>query len=242
MSSIYEALRRSRATGPAAGNTDRPAVSSRGRVFRLVASAVIVSSVLTAAVVYHAARNSPGPGRPAAQAQSKESAADPGVVLDLMSSAERQKLKGDLEGALEAYRDVVRRAPGYVDAYLRLGEVYYLLGRYDQAKDALAEGLRRKPLDARMLNNMGSVLLATGKAAEALAYFTQARRNSAEYVEPLYNMACAYARMNRKDAALSALRQAAEMQPEVRLWAARDADLATLAADREFKAIVHPEQ
>ena len=89
---------------------------------------------------------------------------------------------------------------------------------------------------------MGSVLLAKDNAAEALNYFVQARRNSADYVEPLYNMACAYAKLKKKDAALSSLRQAAEMQPEVRLWASRDPDLVSLRGDRDFESIVHPKE
>jgi hypothetical protein len=51
-------------------------------------------------------------------------------------------------------------------------------------------------------------------------------------------MACAYARLKKNDAALSSLRQACSMQPEARLWARRDPDLASLKGSKEFEDII----
>jgi len=203
---------------------------------RVVAAAILVSSALTLALVYGVSLV--GDRQKTAPAENR--AADQERVADLMNKADRLRLKDDPDGAIEAYREVIAISPTHIEGRMRLGELYYGVQRFDEALAVLEEARKMKPDEPRILNNMGSVLLAKGDPAQALTYFVQARKNSAEYVEPLYNMACAYARLNKKGAALSSLSQAAAMQPEVRLWASRDPDLASLRDDREFKAIMRP--
>lgn len=238
MSSIYEALKRTQTSAPVPTRADGQQNPRGKRTYWVVAAAVIVSSALTGALIYGLGTSGQRTtGEPAAV---HADALNPERIIELMNKAERLRRKNSMEEAIAAYRSVVELAPGYPEAYLQLGSVYYDAGRFDEALSAFSTARELKPDDARLLNNMGSVLLAKDNAAEALSYFVQARRNSADYVEPLYNMACAYARLNRKDAALSSLRQAAGMQPEVRLWARRDPDLASLKGDRDFESIVNP--
>lgn len=242
MSSIYEALKRARAVESSSLAAHSPAGPSRTRPYRLLALAVLAGAAVTAAAIYGLGLAGPEQETARNGAAVHSAGIDPGEILELMHRADRLVQAGDLEGAAVKYREALGRAPGYTDAYLKLGEALYRLGRYDEAASTFSQGLAKRPNDARLLNNMGSVLLAKGDAAQALALFVQARRNSADYVEPLYNMACAYARMNRKDAALSSLGQAVRMQPEVKLWAARDPDLASLRGEKEFEAIVNPKE
>lgn len=241
MSSIYEALKRTQMNNPEPSRTEGPRITRGRRVYLVIAAAIVLSSSVTAVLIYGLSNS----GReriqePAAITGPVQS--EPGRIIDLMNRADRLHRKNDLEGAIAAYRTVIESAPGNADAYLRLGELYYGAGRFDEALSTMTTAKKLKPNDARLLNNIGSVLLAKDDAAEALTYFVQARRNSADYVEPLYNMACAYARLNKKGAALSSLRQAVDMQPEVRLWASRDSDLAALRTDKDFKSIVHPNE
>jgi Tfp pilus assembly protein PilF len=155
-----------------------------------------------------------------------------------MNKADRLNTKGEKEEAIRAYTEIIAQSPSLAEAYLKLGGLYYETKQYDKAFETYAHARKLRPNDARLLNNMGSVLLTKGDPAQALNYFIQARRNSADYVEPLYNMACAYARLNKKDAALSSLRQACSMQPEARLWASRDPDLAVLKDEKDFIRII----
>lgn len=241
MSSIYEALKRSQASSSEPSRSEAPG-TPRGRgIYLIIAAAIVISSAITAAAIHWLGSNRPGTSFETVVEQPAATA-DPERIIDLMNRADRLHRKDDQEGAIAAYRAVIELAPEYADAYLRLGELYYGAGRFDEAFVTMTTALKLRPDDARLLNNMGSVLLAKDNAAEALNYFVQARRNSADYVEPLYNMACAYAKLNKKDAALSSLRQAADMQPEVRLWASRDQDLAPLRGDRDFESIVHPKE
>lgn len=241
MSSIYEALKRSQVSGTIPSHAPDRSITRRRRTYLLVAAAIVVSSSITAALIFGLGVTGKGGPREAAIV-SRAAPSDPGRIIDLMNKADRLRRKNDLEGAIAAYLAVIDSNPGYADAYLQLGELYYGAGRFEEALSIMTTAKKIKPNDARLLNNMGSVLLAKDNAAEALTYFVQARRNSADYVEPLYNMACAYARLNKKGAALSSLRQAVDMQPEVRLWASRDPDLASLRADKDFESIVHPNE
>jgi tetratricopeptide (TPR) repeat protein len=239
MSSIYEALKRSQAGNTDPSLTDERPIQRGFRIYWIVAAALI-SSAVTAVLIYGI--GIVGQDRVPVPASTRTTPSNPERTVDLMNKADRLSRKSDLDGAIEVYRSVIEKSPGYTEAYLKMGELYYGAKRFDEAHSILSTAIKIKPGDARLLNNMGSVLLAKGDAAQALTYFVQARRNSADYVEPLYNMACAYAKLNKKGAALSSLRQASGMQPEVRLWASRDPDLASLRGDKDFESIVHPNE
>jgi Cupin domain len=55
-----------------------------------------------------------------------------------------------------------------------------------------------------------------------------------------YHVACLEALQGNREHALSALRRAIEVRPEVREWARDDDDFASLAEDPEFRALVVP--
>jgi len=236
MSSIYDALRRTQVDKQAICQPEATVSAPARRMFRVILAAVIISSVCTAALLY--AIGIIGGRHGVQEVKTPETQKDPERIWSLMVKADRLHKKGDLTGAIDTYSEVLVLSPAQAEVYMRLGSVYYEAQQYDKALATYTRVLKRAQNDARLLNNIGSVLLAKGDAAKALGYFIQARRNSADYVEPLYNMACAYARMKKKDAALSSLRQACGIQPEARLWARRDPDLQSLKGDKDFETIV----
>jgi len=236
MSSIYEALKRNQMNRNVSSNPDPGHGARSHKILLIVIAAVLLGSVLTTAVLYGI-----GVIGKADRAEHREQLAvqpDPERIIDLMNKADRLHTKGQTEDAVKAYERVISLNPAFAEAYLKLGSLYYELRIYDKALETYSRAQKLKPNDARLLNNIGSVLLAKGDPAEALSFFMQARRYSADYVEPLYNMACAYARLKKYEAALSSLRQACGMQPEARLWAKRDTDLAALKGRKEFEDII----
>jgi tetratricopeptide (TPR) repeat protein len=237
MSSIYEALKRTQRDRHVASSEDVTEGFRSHRVYWLIIAAILLSSALTMALLYGMGiiGKVPTAGHEVKQPVRE----DTSRILDLMNKADRLHAKGQMTEAINAYSQVISSNPAFAEAYLKLGSLYYEIKFYDKAFETYTSVKKLKPNDARLLNNMGSVLLAKGDPAKALTFFIQARRCSADYVEPFYNMACAYARLNKNDAALSSLRQACSMQPEARLWARRDPDLASLKGTKEFDDIIH---
>ena len=236
MSSIYEALKRTQVNRPVASGAHAPQGVQARRIFWILAAAILISSAATTALLYGV--GVVGKARTAPLQVIKQPQANPERIMDLMNKADRLHTKGEMLKAIDVYTQIISLSPGLAEAYLKLGSIYYETKLYDKAFETYSSARKLKPNDARLLNNIGSVLLAKGDPAKALNYFIQARRNSMDYVEPIYNMACAYARLKKKDAALSSLRQACSMQPEARLWAGRDPDLASLKEDKDFKGII----
>jgi len=50
---------------------------------------------------------------------------------------------GELERAAEAFRDLVTRAPAYVPTYLQFGMILEQLGRIEEARTLLTEGVEQ---------------------------------------------------------------------------------------------------
>jgi tetratricopeptide (TPR) repeat protein len=237
MSSIYEALKRTQGDRPVASGAHAPQGVQARKIFWILAAAILISSAATTALLYGVGVVGKAGTAPPPQV-IKPPQANPERIIDLMNKAERLHTKGEMLKAIDVYTQIISLSPGLAEAYLKLGSIYYESKLYDKAFETYSSARKLKPNDARLLNNIGSVLLAKGDPAKALNYFIQARRNSMDYVEPIYNMACAYARLKKKEAALSSLRQACNMQPEARLWAGRDPDLASLKEDKDFKGII----
>jgi tetratricopeptide (TPR) repeat protein len=236
MSSIYEALKRTQMNRHVASGEDVAQRVRSYRVYWIIIAAILLGSALTAALFYGIGII--GEVHSTSHKAEQPFQEDTSRIADLMNKADRLHSKGQVTDAIQTYSQIISRNPAFAEAYLKLGSLYYEIKFYDKAFETFTTVRKLKPNDARLLNNMGSVLLAKGDPAKALTFFIQARRCSADYVEPFYNMACAYARLKKNDAAISSLRQACNMQPEARLWARRDPDLASLRGSKEFEDII----
>ena len=74
------------------------------------------------------------------------------------------KGRGDAAGAAGAFDELLRRAPGYLAAYLMLGGVLQTLGKPDAARAVLQKGqaLARTKGDSHTLSELTSALEALG--------------------------------------------------------------------------------
>ncbi|MGC9325321.1 MAG: tetratricopeptide repeat protein [Desulfomonilia bacterium] len=235
MSSIFEALQRARQENPPVDLPVSAHDNSSRKVFVSVLTAVLITAGVMAVVfIVFGSRGDrasvPGPGL---KLSADPSHHDVSSQVNARHSKEARNSPGH-----DAQKNPLTETPEDVEAYLQLGAGFYEMGDYENALITYTKAHRFYKTDARLLNNIGTVLLAQGKMEKAVDYFEQSHSLSGDYVEPVYNMACAYARMKKRDAALEALRTAAAMHPDVSLWANEDSDFASLTGDREFEAIL----
>ena len=163
-------------------------------------------------------------------------ASDPAAIL---AEARQLKAQGDLAAAAAAYKRLVDKNSDDLDVYLELGALQVGAGNLDEAMVAYDKGLSIHRDEPRLLNNMGTILLKKGEFSSAAGYFEQAQAKAPDYVEPVYNQACAYARLGEKRKAMALLKKACAMNPAAASWAAGDSDLKPLAGQPEFDALVN---
>jgi serine/threonine protein kinase/Tfp pilus assembly protein PilF len=105
---------------------------------------------------------------------------------------------------------------------------------------ALERHLKQVPEDARARILLGGNYAELGRTDDALRELNLAVTLRANEASILYNAACVYCLLNRKDDAMDALRKAWEAGSKDAVWTRRDPDLAILHGDPEFERL-YPE-
>ena len=243
MSSIYDALRRIQGQKDSRLLLSGDAgASSRNRVRRMLVIAVVVcilfsAGALTAVMISGKAGDTASGNTSYAGARTAENGKRIPEALPADDGGKGARAAGRLPaGALQNPNE--NDPLEDVEDYLRQGERYYQTQEYDKALMTYTQALRFFKRDARLLNNIGIVMLAKGQPDKAVNYFRQSRSLSQDSVEPVYNLACAFARLGDSGQAVSYLKTACTMSPEARAWAARDPDLLVLKGVGAFDEIV----
>jgi tetratricopeptide (TPR) repeat protein len=108
---------------------------------------------------------------------------------------------GDADGALAAYRELATREPRGAEGHLGAGVLLVKRGgaETDEGMRELERALEINPdlYEARV--TLGRVLVARGRAAEAVAHLNRAALLAPGNPEPHYQLSLAYRRLGRKD-------------------------------------------
>jgi len=91
--------------------------------------------------------------------------------------------------AEQAYRQAIRRAPGYVDPYLNLGVLLCDAGRCDEAVEVYRDGLRQSPDEALLHFNLAIALEDLERTMDALASYDACMRLAPAMADAHYNAA-----------------------------------------------------
>ena len=242
MSSIYDALKRIQREGdsrlfPPSGS----GVSSRKTARRALILAAVVFILCIAgvsAVVLFIGKGDHDPQDRSALAGDRGATEGKSIPAGLPGS---RKTDASESGGTPDAGSHPRSEPAVLDDmddYLMRGTQHYTAREYDKALAVYMQAIQIFRRDARLLNNIGIVMLAKGQPDRAVSYFRQAASLSGGSAEPVYNLACAYALLGDRDQAVSNLKTACTLNPEARDWAARDPDLLALKGVREFDEIV----
>ena len=142
----------------------------------------------------------------------------------------------------EAVRGSVPPEPagGGREAEARYGEALgaHRRGDLKGAEELYGRTLALAPGHVRAMNNLGVILMEKKDRERAIALFNRAIVAKKDYVDPYYNLACLYAQANEIEESLRYLRIAVTLDPDVKNWAAKDADMKIVVATPAFKKIM----
>ena len=95
---------------------------------------------------------------------------------DLLRHAVELQQAGNLEGAVEGYRDFLALRPNEVAAHSNLGVLLSRLSRYDEAIAEYKKALHLDPENAGVVLNLGLAYYKSGRITEAAQTFLKARQ------------------------------------------------------------------
>ena len=91
--------------------------------------------------------------------------------------------------ALHAYRQVIRLDPGFADAYVNMGTIYYNQGKLADAERCCRLALAHNPNHAQAYFNLGNVVDELDRRAEAMQCYEKALELDPDYPDANYNLA-----------------------------------------------------
>lgn len=95
---------------------------------------------------------------------------------------------GETDRAIQEFKTLIQLDPS-ATSYAFMGSCYRQLGRYDEARNFLLEGLQRDPHNAACLYNLGNIANHQGKLAEAERYLNEALQAHPDHGGALYELA-----------------------------------------------------
>lgn len=95
---------------------------------------------------------------------------------NMLAIADRTLASGDVNSALDLYRQAASSADKSPEALLRLGQLLFARGEYDYAAGAFSETLIRQPKNGEALRGLGMAQLAQGQLDDAERNIEQAVR------------------------------------------------------------------
>lgn len=134
----------------------------------------------------------------------------------------------------------VRESSTHAKDFFERGRAHQRDGRLRQARQWYEKALKADPGLVVALNNLGVIHMQDGRYHAAKKHFEKAIRLKPGYVDPYYNLACLGALRNRTAESLRYLQKAVSLNPDVKGWAAQDADFKGLQHLTEFHAIITP--
>ena len=142
----------------------------------------------------------------------------PGNADALSALGQLELQSGDPKRALELYRTLVRRSPGFAEVS-NLGLAELLAGRYAEAAQAFERVVKEKPRNPFVALNLADAYLLMGRRTEAEALYRKvleliAQDSQAAGPQFLTVKAQALAHLGRGLEAVTALREALRLAPE----------------------------
>lgn len=133
---------------------------------------------------------------------------------NLLEIAVAHHQSGRLDEARAGYEAVLRQQPDHPDALHLLGVLRDQQGDHDAAIDLIGRAIAARPDSGDYHGNLGTALLAAGRAAAAAAAYRQALALDRDNPEWLYNLANVLREQGETAAAAEGFRHALQIAPQ----------------------------
>ena len=139
--------------------------------------------------------------------------------VELIGRGDECLARGDLRGALEAYRAAHVREPANTDACNRLGLALQRAGRLAEAAATFRAALALAPAETALRNNLGTALRLAGDLDGAADEYGAAAAQAPDDPLSRFNLAVLEQKLGRADNAVQLLRRLLHEQPQQREFA-----------------------
>ena len=125
------------------------------------------------------------------------------------------KAVGNLDHAEECYRRATLVDPATVDHPVAFALSLASRGKLDPAIEVLRGAIMRHPRDPHPCVTLGNVLLQAGRQRDALVFYDMALQRNPNYAPAHFNAGVALTMLGNLDGALTATRNALQLDPEM---------------------------
>ena len=134
-------------------------------------------------------------------------------MTDLFEAAKQKHVAGQLEEAMQLYRQVIEEDPSSFRAYNNVGNVLEELGLLEEAIESYMKAAQLTDEHDIVHYNLARALHRQGQLIEAVNAYLSALNIEPGSVETRYNLGCALYDQNRYESAANAFRRAVEIDP-----------------------------
>ena len=133
----------------------------------------------------------------------------------LLRIARQMEERGDLDEAIEKYREAVTILPNMPQVRYQLGLAYSRKGDLESADRQFREVISINPDDSRALHNLAALCQRRGMSDEAVKYYLSVLAIDPDSVPTNFNLALLYCDMGRKKKAKKHLLKVLELDPDI---------------------------
>jgi len=137
------------------------------------------------------------------------------MAWELFQKAYKLQMQGDLEMAVELYRQSIALHPT-AEAHTFLGWTYRFQGKLEEAIEECKRAIAVDPALGNPYNDIGAYLIELKKPEDAIEWLEKATRSQRyeSYHFPWYNLGRAYMQMEMYGKATACFVHALEIEPE----------------------------
>lgn len=171
--------------------------------------------------------------RPATPPPPRQPTLDEAAALRAFERAHREFVRGRFAEARSLFRDLIEQHSGVAEVTARSRTYLAIAEARLRSESAI-------PRNAEELYDRGVIELNRGDFVAAQEMFERALKRDAEAAHIHYGLAATRSRLGALESALQFLGRALELQPNLRVRAQHDPDLAPLRNEPEYERLIFP--